>query len=94
MTSTFSRSFSLVVQNWSTEDMVFNLNMLQTATVDINGRYSNYQTTRNWDLASGVPVDVVTPPVPNIPEPGTWMLMAMGMAGVAWARQRRSHQTV
>lgn len=94
VTSTFSRSFSLVVQNWSTEDMVFNLNMLQTATVDINGRYSNYQTTRNWDLASGVPVDVVTPPVPNIPEPGTWMLMAMGMAGVAWARQRRSHQTV
>jgi hypothetical protein len=36
-------------------------------------------------------VDVVTPPVPNIPEPGTWMLMAMGMAGVVWARQRRSH---
>lgn len=92
VTSTYGRSFSLVVQNWTTQDMVFNLNMWQTASVDINGRYSNYQTTRTWDLASGVPVDVVTPPVPNIPEPGTWMLMAMGMAGVVWARQRRAQQ--
>jgi hypothetical protein len=91
VTSTYGKSFSLVVQNWSNQDMVFNLNMTQAVVVNIDGRYSNYQSTRNWDLASGVPVDVVTPPVPNIPEPGTWMLMAMGMAGVVWARQRRSH---
>jgi PEP-CTERM motif len=91
VTSTYGKSFSLVVQNWSNQDMVFNLNMTQAVAVNIDGRYSNYQSTRNWDLASGVPVDGVTPPVPNIPEPGTWMLMAMGMAGVVWARQRRSH---
>jgi hypothetical protein len=28
------------------------------------------------------------PPVPVIPEPGTWALMGLGLVGLAWARKR------
>ena len=89
-TTSMSQSFSMVVQNLGSQDMVFNLNLLQSVTTLLNGTHSSYSTERIWDLSTGVPVDVVTPPVPNIPEPGTWMLMGMGLAGVAWARRRQT----
>jgi hypothetical protein len=92
VTSSFNQTISLVVQNWSTQDMVFNLKLMQTATIVLSGSHSNYTSEHVWDLASGVPVDVTTPPVPNIPEPGTWMLMGLGMGGVAWARRRQTQQ--
>lgn len=92
-TTLMKQSFSLVVQNAGTQDAVFDVNLLQTSTVFLEGYRSRGSMTRVWDLASGVPVDATTPPVPNIPEPGTWMLMGMGLSGVAWARRRRTQQT-
>lgn len=88
--SEVKQGFSLVAQNWTNQDMVYNFYMTQAATVSIDGTERSYSQNRIWDLASGVPADVVTPPVTNIPEPGTWMLMGMGLGAVVWASRRRS----
>lgn len=92
VTSTANPSFSMVAQNWGTQEMVFVLHMQLGAAVTLDGLERQYTTQRVWNLDSGTPVDVVPPPVPNIPEPGTWMMMGLGLGGVAWACRRRSSQ--
>jgi PEP-CTERM motif len=81
--SALSKSFAMVVQNWGTEEMVYTLNFMQRTALTLSGSYTDTKATRNWDLGWTVP---------TIPEPGTWLLMALGMAGVAWAGQRRTQQ--
>lgn len=39
-------------------------------------------------LPPASPPPLVTTPVPEVPEPGTWLMWAAGLAGLAWARRR------
>jgi hypothetical protein len=61
-----------------------------SAATSVNGySYGNSSNTTWGDPISDVPVVVV--PTPGIPEPSTYALMGLGLAGIAAvARRRRS----
>jgi len=44
----------------------------------------------DWDVLSGVQVDDHGSAVTSVPEPGTWALMGLGLAGLGWVRRRRT----
>lgn len=61
--------------------MSFELAMLSSVRINLIGQTTNGEPLRVWG-------DVV-PTAPVIPEPSTWALMGLGLAGVGWAARRR-----
>ncbi|WP_290644619.1 PEP-CTERM sorting domain-containing protein [Aquabacterium sp.] len=75
---TFSAQRDVLVQyaNFGTTDKVIDLDV----TLSSNAYTSGYVT-----LVPALPID----PVPGIPEPGTYALMGLGLAGIGLAHRRR-----
>jgi hypothetical protein len=83
-----SKDFSLSYANTLSNSVQATLALSLYAGTSINGyAYGNSSSTTWGDPISDVPVVVV--PTPGIPEPSTYALMALGLAGIAAVARRR-----
>lgn len=82
-----SKNFTFSLGNSSDAESTHTLGWM----LNVNDTLTLNQYTLSTETPIIDPIDPTLPPIPgNVPEPGTWAMMGLGLVGLAWMRRRNA----